>query len=97
MDILRGMNKKRLDKWLESMNDQEFEEWLESVGLLHSQRACPGMNGVPCGQMMSKTARKGVKLWRCGARGCRKELGYKSGTFFENQNLSFRLVSLSRT
>jgi hypothetical protein len=95
MEITRGMNKRKFDKFLGSKTDDEFEAWLQHVGLLHAERSCPGKNGEEYGNKMKQVVQKGIKLWKCGAAKCRKELGFFVGTFFANQNLSAKKISLS--
>ena len=94
MEVLRRINKKKLDKLLNEKTAEEFENWLESIDLLHKERTCPGKNGRLCGNMMRKIIdHRGIKLWRCGKNGCHKELGYRLGTFFEHQHLTAKQVS----
>jgi hypothetical protein len=92
MEALRTLNKKKLDQLLLSKTEEEFTEWLQSVGLLHKRRLCPGKDGVICEKEMKLVTAQGSKKWRCGVKDCRKSVGFRVGTLFENQNLSFKTV-----
>lgn len=93
MDDLRNANKKKLDKLLDGKDENEFIEWLQLAGLMHKERKCPGKyGGGTCGNSMSEVIRHGSKFWRCGVASCRKMIGFKVGTFFENQHLSYKQV-----
>jgi hypothetical protein len=97
MDDLRNLNKKKLDKLLVNMDDAKMIEWLQLVGLLHKERTCPGKyGGGTCGNKMSEVVRQGNRVWRCGVDSCRKVIGFRVGTFFENQNVSFKNVCQQR-
>ena len=86
MDELKLMNHWGVVKKL-SLTDAEFDSWLASLGLAYRERHCD-----KCGSEMSLTSEETEsgevrKKFRCKAKACRKKIGYRSGTFFEDSKL----------
>jgi transposase-like protein len=69
-------------------NNDDAIAWAKTHGLLPVRKICI------CGNVMSESERHDVKdglQWRC-PRPCRRRVGYRVGTFFENSHLSIQAV-----
>lgn len=95
LEELKNFTFRKLYHVLDSKSEEEFREWFVKLGLLHEHRKCPGSTKHPeCREDM--TLKQGDKgwTWRCKKWNCRKEVAYKSGTFFESSHLTFKEVLL---
>jgi hypothetical protein len=98
LNILQNFREDNLiEKRLQT--DDAFEKWLVSLGLLHGNKICKcEKNGVICNQVMKdRNNNQGTRIWRCSRRtrhsnNQNRMEGFKTRTFFENSNLSFKDV-----
>lgn len=93
LDSLKNLTYRRLYCDILSRDEEYFRTFFVEMGLLHDHRTCPGSEKkLNCSSEM--TLKKGSKgwTWRCKKWNCRKEIAYKSGTFFESSKLAFKEV-----
>lgn len=94
MDILKGINHKRLYAFLQK-TDEEFLDFLVELKLLSARKQCPR-----CGREMIRRLKAKTWIWGC-SYGCdpknpnnKKTIGYFVGTFFEGSHLTPKEVSI---
>lgn len=81
---LKGFNTRNLILKTE-VSDDDFEQWLLSFGLLHKPDDCP-----ICGGNLNRRIFRGVVIYRCTTKTCRKAIGLRVGSYFWNHKLTMK-------